>query len=396
MRLAFGNWKNKIWPIIFCIASLISFQAHASGLWNATLDEKNGLPTISTGGADLLASGFLFWGKKWAWAGQESNFKIIAPGQYKLKGKNIELGFNLDSDISVPSSNTIIWEFELNAASKRQDVIGGGINFKFDLDNFARAMGEPEILPENSGWSWGADSNRIEMRFEPKLAQLYFEKGNKKELRAFFYSDNIPEGTQKFTATLSGNITVTPTITERYGAQDTAQWPKNILDWKLSPVDLSFLNATEIPAGKRGFVKTKGENLTFEDGTQARFWGTNLSAYTLFGTPKDMVKIQAKRLSALGFNLVRIHHMDSPWVSPNIFGSKKTPNTQHLDETSMDKLDWWVSCLKEEGIYVWLDLHVSRAFKEGDDIYGYEEIRKGKQDADLKGCVKFFHRFLNG
>lgn len=370
---------------IVLLVSLISLQTQAADSWKASVDENNGLLTISTGGSNLLTSSFVFFGQKWAWAGQETNFKIIAPGQYNQKGSNKLLGFNLNADISTPSGNKISWVFELDSPRKQQDVIGGGISFKFDLNSFAQSIGEPDILPDKTGWSWGKGSNRIEMRFEPKLPEIFFERGNKKELRAYFYSGSIPEGKQKFTATLTGNIAVTPTTTELYGVQDTSRWPKNLLDWKSSPVDLSFLNSSEIPAGKRGFIKAKGEKLVFEDGTQGRFWGANISAYTLFGTPKDIVKVQAKRLSALGFNLVRIHHFDSPWVNPNIFGDKKNSNTQQLDATSMEKLDWWISCLKEEGIYIWLDLHVQRAFKEEDNIYGFDEIRKGKPDADLKG-----------
>lgn len=174
------------------------------------------------------------------------------------------------------------------------------------------------------------------------------------------------------------------TQSKRFGFQDTSLWPQSNLDWRLSPVDLSFLNAPEKPAGRRGFVKAEGESLVFEDGTPARFWGTNLTANALFGTSKDNVKEQAKRISALGFNLVRIHHFDSPWVNPNIFG-KDAPDTQTLDSSSLDKLDWWIKCLKDEGIYVWLDLHVQRALTADDHIYGFDEIRGSAKTADLKG-----------
>lgn len=139
------------------------------------------------------------------------------------------------------------------------------------------------------------------------------------------------------------------------------RWPDDQLDWRTSPVDLSFLNEAEKPAGKRGFVKATGEQLVFADNTPARFWGTNLSAYAIFKTPDDEIRQQAKRLSALGFNLVRIHHHDSPWVSPNIFGDVNTlRDTQQLSAESLRKIDWWIKCLKEEGVYVWLDLHVQR------------------------------------
>lgn len=171
---------------------------------------------------------------------------------------------------------------------------------------------------------------------------------------------------------------------DRFGPQNTSLLPETNLDWQTSPVDLSFLNATEKPAGRRGFVKADGESLVFEDGSPARFWGTNLAASALFGTSRGNVKKQAKRISALGFNLVRIHHFDSPWVNPNIFG-KDAVDTQTLDPASLDKLDWWIKCLKDEGIYIWLDLHVQRALTEGDDIYGFDEIRKNGKTSDLKG-----------
>jgi hypothetical protein len=51
----------------------------------------------------------------------------------------------------------------------------------------------------------------------------------------------------------------------------------------------------------------------------------------------------------------------------------------------LERLDWWIKCLEDEGIYVWLDLHVQRHFKAGDGIEHFEEIARGKPAADLKG-----------
>lgn len=163
-----------------------------------------------------------------------------------------------------------------------------------------------------------------------------------------------------------------------------ASWPASNLDWQTVPVDLSFLNAGEKPAGRRGFVRASGESLVFADGTPARFWGTNLAANALYGTSGENVRRQARRISALGFNLVRIHHQDTFWVNPNIFG-KNAADTQTLDTASLKKLDWWIKCLKDEGIYIWLDLHVERALTAGDHIYGFDEIRKGNKAVELKG-----------
>jgi hypothetical protein len=123
----------------------------------------------------------------------------------------------------------------------------------------------------------------------------------------------------------------------------------------------------------------------FDDGTVARFWGTNLTAYSLFGTSQDDVKREAHRLSQLGFNLVRMPHQDSEWVNPNIFGDAETPDTLTLSATMLEKLDWWIKCLKDEGVYIWLDLEVGRRVKQGDEIENFDELRQGKPSAALKG-----------
>jgi hypothetical protein len=172
---------------------------------------------------------------------------------------------------------------------------------------------------------------------------------------------------------------------------DSSAWPAGILDWNASPVDLSFLNAPEVPAGKRGFLKARGDKLAFDDGTVARFWGTNVTANSLFGTSKDDVEKQAHRLSELGFNLVRIHHHDSEWVDPNIFGGRDALDTRSLSAAMLDKLDWWIKCLRDEGIYVWLDLHVGRRVKAADGIEGFDEMRQGKPTASLSG-----YNFVSG
>jgi hypothetical protein len=164
-----------------------------------------------------------------------------------------------------------------------------------------------------------------------------------------------------------------------------SSWPEGILDPTTSPVDLSFLNAAEIPAGRHGFLKTRGDKLVFEDGTVARFWGTSVTAYSLFGTSPDNVKKQAHRLSELGFNLVRLTHHDSDWVHPNIFGDAQMSDTGTLSAAMLEKLDWWMKCLKDEGIYIWLDLEEGRRFKPGDQIAGFAEIKQGKPTAGLSG-----------
>jgi len=340
------------------------------------------------GGAVGLSSQFVFWGKDWTWANLSRQFNVTAPFEYAIAGKNQALKFDLSGLVRKQSNQQLVWHFDFDAHNAMTDVIGGGIAFKFDLANFGSQLGEPELLPDNRGWRWGSTrGSGVEMRFDPPLASVHFERGQKSEIRAYFYQGEIPQGQRRYVATLtlSGDMTIGPTIPERFGLEDYTAWPTDILDSDAPPVDLSFLNEPEKPAGKHGFLKAAKDQLAFEDGTAVRLWGTNLTAYAVFGTDHQNIKRQARRLSELGFNLVRFHHQDSPWVKPNIFGEATSPDTKNLSPAMLEKLDWWIECLKEEGIYIWLDLHTQRNFKAGDEIEHFSEIRKGSPTADLKG-----------
>ena len=138
-----------------------------------------------------------------------------------------------------------------------------------------------------------------------------------------------------------------------------ANWFRESLRWDASPVDLSFLNADDRPAGRHGVVKADGEKLSFADGTPARFWGANLSGPCLFMTPRENIPRHARRIAQLGYNLMRIVQHESNWVNPNIFGAS-AKDTRHLDPRALESLDLWIKCLKDEGVYVWLDMHYLR------------------------------------
>jgi hypothetical protein len=153
------------------------------------------------------------------------------------------------------------------------------------------------------------------------------------------------------------------------------------LVWDKWPLDMSWLNDGDRPAGRHGKLRARGEQLVFEDGTVARFWGTNVAARALFQGTREAIANQAKRIAALGYNLVRIHHHDSDWVDPNVF--EKGPTTQRLDAAALETLDWWVKCLKDEGVYLWIDVNVGRRFRPGDDIAGFEEL--GRLGGDGRG-----------
>jgi len=149
------------------------------------------------------------------------------------------------------------------------------------------------------------------------------------------------------------------------------------LPWDDMPIDLSFIYESEKPAGKHGFLTVTNDRFVFEDGTEARFWGTNFNSAQIF-PPHDHSEKLAKRLAKTGINIVRFHQMDAEWSTPNIFQLTKGKNitdTQSFDPESMDRLDYLIYCLKREGIYVYMDLLTYRKFKTGDGVAEADKLR---------------------
>lgn len=85
-----------------------------------------------------------------------------------------------------------------------------------------------------------------------------------------------------------------------------------------APLDLSFVYKNEKPAGKHGFLKVVGDHFEFEDGTVARFWGTNFNGAANF-PDFDYAEKVARRLAQIGINIVRFHQLDAEWHTPNIY-----------------------------------------------------------------------------
>lgn len=129
--------------------------------------------------------------------------------------------------------------------------------------------------------------------------------------------------------------------------------------------DVSFLNAK--PAGVHGFIVAKdGHFIEKNTGVRVRFLGTNFAAKDAFPSHADAEKVAA-RIAKLGINLVRLHHMDnSDWGQDQSIWDYSVKDRQHLSAVQLDKLDYFVAQLKKNGVYVNLNLHVSRQFSEAD------------------------------
>jgi len=120
------------------------------------------------------------------------------------------------------------------------------------------------------------------------------------------------------------------------------------------------------PAGKAGFV-TVGKDGHFYSGKERiRFFGVNFCFGASFPEKESAEKI-AKRMAKFGINSVRFHHMDNQ-TFPNGIRSRTGKNTRELDPEALDRLDYFLSKLKENGIYYNINLLVSRPFNSNDGL----------------------------
>ncbi len=100
------------------------------------------------------------------------------------------------------------------------------------------------------------------------------------------------------------------------------------------------------------------------DDERVRLFGVNLAFGGNFPEEKDARRI-ARRLRKLGVNLVRLHHMDSsPDEQPeNARGILTTGAYPTLNQVSVQRLRSLLDALRDEGIYVNLNLHVGYRFR---------------------------------
>ncbi|MDO5582239.1 MAG: carbohydrate binding domain-containing protein, partial [Planctomycetia bacterium] len=120
------------------------------------------------------------------------------------------------------------------------------------------------------------------------------------------------------------------------------------------------------PAGSHGFIRAEGDQFVNDDGP-VRFWGVNLCMSGNF-PDKETATAMARRMACFGINAVRLHHMDLR----EIWG-KNFPRQTEIDPEKLDRLDWLISQFKLNGIYVNINLHVSKKMQEVDGFSDYKD-----------------------
>ena len=130
-----------------------------------------------------------------------------------------------------------------------------------------------------------------------------------------------------------------------------------VLPWDDSSESITDIsNWNEKPAGKNGFVKVIDSHL-YSGEHRLRLLGVNLSFSGNLPSHADAEKL-AKRMAKFGINCVRLHHMDTKKYPDGLLNQDMLT----FNKEALDRLDYLIYQLKQNGIYSNLNLHVGRTY----------------------------------
>jgi hypothetical protein len=142
---------------------------------------------------------------------------------------------------------------------------------------------------------------------------------------------------------------------------------------------VAFLN--DSPAGAKGFVRAEKGHL-FAGKDRLKLFGVNIVFGAAMPSHDEADRIAA-RLSKFGFNCVRLHHMDTRNAPDGLLERDKIT----VNESSLERLDYFVAALKKRGVYADLNLHVGRNYP------GYTKW-DGDEPQYWKGVDLFFEPMI--
>ena len=153
-------------------------------------------------------------------------------------------------------------------------------------------------------------------------------------------------------------------------------------DATASATDFARLLVT--PAGANGFVQVKDGHF-FTGDQRIRFWGMNLCFGANFPSHEEADKA-APHLAKLGCNAIRFHHMDMQ-DAPNGIWQTNDDGSRELSAEQVDRLDYFLARLHENGIYANINLHVSRTLTEAE---GFPQLKNGQWWAGSNKWITYY------
>lgn len=129
-------------------------------------------------------------------------------------------------------------------------------------------------------------------------------------------------------------------------------------------------------AGATGFISPEGDHFVDGDRNEIRFMGTQCGMTGCFPEYHQADKL-ARELTRYGVNIVRMHYV-----------SHRTPANGYpvldsfIEPMQLDKFDYFIAKLKENGIYVYFQLNIARKFGRVNGLENAHKLPKYKNGVD--------------
>ena len=119
------------------------------------------------------------------------------------------------------------------------------------------------------------------------------------------------------------------------------------------------------------------------EGKRIRFLGVNVTGARAF--PDEVrAEAHAARLARFGFNSVRFHHLEAPWLKDRVLIDYSKGTSRELSAERLDRLHYFIARLAGHGIHIDMNLLVSREFQPADGL-GEEIAQMGWKDQHILG-----------
>ena len=214
-----------------------------------------GVASVRYHNVEIGAFHYAFWGPGWSWA--DPQVRAAGPGTGRGKDAFVvdvpELKTKLRGAVH-RGDRALTFQYSIETAAAADGVVGGGLEFNLRLASPVLAgQADVTLRPDNRGFvvSPPGGGPGFSVSFDAPLASVHFERGNQEQIRCFFSSGRLEAGKRNLSMTIAlpPGGTIQPSIAERYGRDDPSTWTPATVVWDKWPVDVSFLNDGERPAG---------------------------------------------------------------------------------------------------------------------------------------------------
>jgi hypothetical protein len=160
-----------------------------------------------------------------------------------------------------------------------------------------------------------------------------------------------------------------------------------VLPWDDATPSVTNLSGwNDKPAGKLGHVRAGADGHLYLGQERIRFFGVDLAFSAAIPQKPDAEKVAA-RMAKFGINIVRFHIIDMQRFPEGIL-ARDVPDTRDLDPEGMDRLDYFIAQLRQNGVYTNMNTLCYRYINRHDGLP--PEIEQ-LQRAEDRNVVGFFY-----